>query len=222
MGIFYLVRGLFRGVVGFQLSYIIRINLKYAGLFLLGNPTLYHTVLTAHAFVIIFFSIMPILIGGLGNFLVPLIVFKNDIDLPNFNSYSFWVTVPALLLLLGRAFLGRGAATSWTVYPPLREKTYHSAFRVDSAIFSLHLAGIRSLVSRINFLITIVNRKRRRRQLVRFPLVLWCLGTTALLLILSLPVLAGGITLLLIRRNFRGSYFDTFRGGDPVLFQHLF
>jgi heme/copper-type cytochrome/quinol oxidase subunit 1 len=85
----YLVRGLLRGVIGFQLSYIMRMSLKYRGIPLLGNHVLYQSLLTAHAFVMIFFSIIPILIGRMGNLLVPLIVCKRDIDLPRFNSYSF-------------------------------------------------------------------------------------------------------------------------------------
>jgi cytochrome c oxidase subunit 1 len=99
-------------VVGFQMSYLIRASLKYRGLDLFGNQILYQVLLTAHAFIIIFFSIIPILIGGLGNLLFPVLILKNDIDMPRFNAFSFWVTLPALFLLLGSAFLGRGAATS--------------------------------------------------------------------------------------------------------------
>lgn len=89
VGFLYLVRGIFRGVVGFQMSYLLRVRLKYSGLNFIGSSVVYQTILTAHAFVMIFFSIMPLLIGALGNLLLPLIVSKNDIDLPRYNALSF-------------------------------------------------------------------------------------------------------------------------------------
>lgn len=222
VGFLYLVRGLFRGVVGFQLSYLLRVRLKYSGVNLLGSSVVYQTVLTAHAFVMIFFSIIPLLIGALGNLLLPVMVTKNDIDLPRYNALSFWLTLPALFFLVGRAFLGRGAATSWTVYPPLRRKIFHSSYRVDLVVFRLHLAGLSSLLRRVNFVITVSTYKGAGVSLVFYPLFLWCIVVTAVLLILSLPVLAGGVTLLLLERNFGARYFDSQGGGDPVLFQHLF
>ena len=103
---------MFRGIVGFQIRALIRYSLHSCGISFLGRPTLYHVLITAHALVIIFFSIMPILIGRLGNLLLPIIVGKRDIDLPRWNAFSFWATLSALALLLIRAFVRTGAATS--------------------------------------------------------------------------------------------------------------
>lgn len=106
---------------------------------------------------IIFFSIIPILIGGLGNILIPLLLGKNDMDMPRWNAFRFWISIPAVILLSLSAFIGSGAATRWTVYPPLSSKVYHSRNSVDVVVFSLHLAGIASLIRSINFIITTRN-----------------------------------------------------------------
>ena len=153
---------------------------------------------------------------------MPLIIRSPDIAYPRMNNLSYWLSVPALFILLISITVEGGAGTGWTLYPPLRGTSGHSRLSVDCVIFSLHLAGVSSLLGAINFYSTITNIRVLGITLERMPIFPWSVLVTAVLLLVSLPVLAGCITVLLTDRNFNSGFYQSRAGGDPVLFQHLF
>ncbi|MGH7780076.1 MAG: cytochrome c oxidase subunit I [Candidatus Binataceae bacterium] len=185
----------------------------------------YNSTLTMHATIMIFFVVMPILVGCFGNFLIPLMIGARDMAFPKLNMLSFWVGAVAGVIMLSSFFVSGGpAAAGWTSYAPLSAVPIYTGVDWGQNLWciSIIVLGISSLMGSINYITTVINMRTKGMHFFRMPLIIWSLFITAILLLLALPVLTTALALLLFDRMGGTHFFLPSGGGEPLLWQHLF
>ncbi|PYM54095.1 MAG: cytochrome c oxidase subunit I [Candidatus Rokuibacteriota bacterium] len=188
-------------------------------------PEVYNMLFTMHATLMIFFVVMPVMVGCFGNFLIPLMVGARDMAFPKLNMISFWTGLLSGVLMLAGFFVPGGhAAAGWTAYAPLSAVPQYSGVNWGQNLWlmSLFVLGVSSMMGSINYITTIVNMRAPGMTLFRMPLVIWSLFITAILLLLALPILTSACAMLLFDRTLGTHWFDPSGGGEPLLWQHLF
>lgn len=180
----------------------------------------YNQFFTMHATIMIFFFIIPMLVGAFGNFVVPLQVGTFDMAFPKLNALSYWLLVPAGILLIASFFVGTGPSQAgWTAYPPLSGMGGTGQTLWALSIF---IVGWSSIVGGMNFLVTIMNMRTKGMGYFRLPLFTWTILTTAVLMVLGTASLAAGLVLQFMSLTMEFPFFIAEKGGSPLMWQHIF
>ncbi|NBZ99029.1 MAG: cytochrome c oxidase subunit 1 [Betaproteobacteria bacterium] len=194
IGTLYLLFAFTMLMFGGVLALLIRAELFQPGLQIV-NPELFNQLTTMHGLIMVFGAIMPAFVG-FANWMIPLQIGASDMAFARMNNFSFWLMIPAAVMLSSTFFMPGGApAAGWTLYAPL---TMQMGPSMDVAIFALHILGASSIMGSINIIVTILNMRAPDMPLMKMPMFVWTWLITAFLLIAVMP------------------------GGDPVMFQHIF
>jgi cytochrome c oxidase subunit 1 len=208
----------FMFLVGGVAAVLMRIHLiEPAGA--LVQPETYNKLFSAHGIIMVFFFLVPSIPATLGNFLVPLMIGAKDLAFPKLNLLSWYIYVVGALFTL-YAVISGGVDTGWTFYTPYSSTYSHSA--VIPVAIGVFITGFSSILTGLNFIVTIHKMRAPGLTWFRLPLFIWSIYATSVIFILGTPVLAITIFLLGVERLFHVGIFDPALGGDPLLFQHLF
>ncbi|MBI4546049.1 MAG: cbb3-type cytochrome c oxidase subunit I [Gemmatimonadetes bacterium] len=188
-------------------------------------PEFYNSLMTMHGTILVFFAIMPLLVGVFANYLIPLQCGAPDMAFPRLNMLSFWTAVPAGVLMVAGFFVQGGhAAAGWTAYAPLSAVPEYSGVSTGQVLWtvSLIILGFSSLMGAVNYISTVINMRAPGMTWFRLPLPVWALFITSVLILLAMPVLAGALILLLFDQVLGTSFYLPQANGEPLLWQHLF
>jgi len=236
IGAQYTITGLTMAMVGGFLAYVFRYNLAFPGdsIPLFGHllPQQYNSFVTCHGMIMVFWVAMPILLAGFGNFLIPIMIGTDDMAFPILNMMSFWIFFLSAIVLLASFFVPGGAfGGGWTMYPPLstngyvdRDPNFLKALFSGASmmILAVALEFVAMLMGGINFVVTTINKRAKGMTPFRIPLVIWFINIATVIFMFSVGPLVAGAFMLLFDIVLGTGFYDPARGGDPILFQHLF
>jgi len=215
IGVQYLVTAFVMFFTAGSAAMIMRFELGAPGI--ATSKDLYNTVMSTHGAMMITVALISI-IGGLGNYLVPIMVGARDMAFPKANALSYWMLPLAVILVVANPLLG-GFDSGWTAYPPLSQQ---ANLGQQAYLMAFVTVGASSILSAINFLVTVFRMRAPGMTLMRMPIFVWALTVTAALALIATSVVAAAFTMLLFDRLLGTSFFRATRGGDVILFQHLF
>ena len=205
-------------MIGGFFASMIRLELVTPQGDLLSSDT-YNKFFTMHGIIMVFFFLVPSIPATLGNFLIPIMVGARDLAFPRINLLSWYIYIGGAIFALGAVVAG-GVDTGWTFYTPY-SSTYSNTY-VMAAVAGIFIAGFSSILTGLNFIVTVHKMRAPGMTWGRLPLFVWSNYATALIQVLGTPVVAITLALVGLERWFRVGIFDPALGGDPILFQHMF
>src|SRR5471032_1138296 len=222
LGVMYIVLALVMLLRGFADALMMRAQQSMASG---GNegflhPDHYNQVFTAHGVIMIFFMAMPFMVG-LMNIVVPLQIGARDVSFPFVNSLSFWLTFAGAMLVNASLAVGEFARTGWLAYPPLSELAYSPGVGVDYYIWALQISGLGTLLTGVNFFVTIVKMRAPGMTWMRLPIFTWTALCTNMLIIFAFPILTVTLAMLGADRYLGMHFFTNDGGGNPMMYVNL-
>jgi len=219
IGLLYMYAVLTFFLVGVALGVTIRLELIAPGRTIVSAQT-YNALFTLHGVIMIFLFIIPGIPAIFGNLFLPIQIGANDVAFPRLNLLSWWLYIGGAAIALSSLFGGGGPPdTGWTFYVPFSVKTTTNA---PLAVFAAFVLGFSSILTGVNFITTVHRLRADGMTWGRLPLFIWSLYSTAWVQVLATPILAITLTLVLLERLLGVGLLDPTKGGDPVMFQHLF
>jgi cytochrome c oxidase subunit I len=231
----YSITALTIGLVALVLSWLMRLQLAFPGLLSFIDAHSYYQLMTMHGMIMVIYLLTALLLGGFGNYLIPLMLGARDMVFPYVNMLSFWVYLLAVLVLVASFFVPGGpTGAGWTLYPPqaILATTPGEQWGIILMLVSLILFIIGFTMGGLNYVVTVLQGRTRGMTLLRMPLTVWGIFTATVLALLAFPALFVGCVMMLLDRVIGTSFFMPaivsmgeqlpYRGGSPILFQHLF
>lgn len=218
IAILYLITTTFFFIIGGAAAALIRLELLTPTGDMVSSDT-YNKLFSIHGIIMVFFFLVPIAPGVLGNFLIPLMIGAKDVALPRINLLSWYLFVIGGCFELYMMIFG-GVDTGWTFTTPL--STHYVNSHVIGAAMGIFIAGFSSILTGINFIVTIHKMRAPGMTWFRLPLFIWSYYATSIIFVLATPVIAISMVLIMLERVIGIGLFDPTKGGDPLLFQHLF
>lgn len=231
----YTVTALLVGAVGLVLSWLIRWQLAFPGSVDFINPSTYLQYMTQHGMIMIIFMLTALLLGGFGNYLIPLMLGARDMAFPLLNMLSYWVYLLAVVVMLAAFFVPGGpTGAGWTLYPPaaILPGTPGESWGIILMLVSLVIFIISATMGGLNYVTTVLQMRTKGMTLMRMPLTIWGIFTAAAMSLLAFPVLFVAGIMMVLDRTLQTSFFMPtmvqfgqrlpYEGGSPLLWQHLF
>ena len=231
----YSVTALSIGLVALVLSWLIRLQLGFPGTFSFIQAQNYYQYVTMHGMIMVIYLLTALFLGGFGNYLIPLMVGARDMVFPFVNMLSYWVYLLAVLVLLASFFVPGGpTGAGWTLYPPqaILQGTPGYQWGIILMLVSLIIFIIGFTMGGLNYVVTVLQGRARGMTLMRMPLTVWGIFTATILALLAFPALFVACVMMLLDKLLGTSFFMPalvelgqqlqYRGGSPILFQHLF
>ncbi len=225
----YTLTGLLMAVVGGYMAYVFRMQLAFPGEDVPGfgwvSPGHYNSLVTNHGAIMIFWVAMPILLGGFGNFLIPLMIGCDDMVFPRLNRLSFQLFLLSALVIIASLHVpGGGFGGAWTAYPPLSADPNYNLTPLGATLWlvAVALEFVAFLIGGINYITTTMNARAPGMTMMRLPLVIWMIVIASILFMVSVGPLIAGAIMLLSDQLAGTAFYDPKNGGDPLLWQHLF